>query len=124
MAFTSGITHSGSDDGKNIHMKIKGIEKTKRLPNLPGDDYLSNKGDLWKLSLRKFFGFSGCIKVGDVEEISLLNAGTDGWNIDSIVTYLVADRNTYQQSSIDLDIFRWVDDKVANAQKVTLTLTV
>ena len=124
MAFTSGISDGGSDDRKNIHMKIKGIEITKRLPNLPKDDYSKNKGDLWKLSLRRFFGFSGCTRVDDVEEISLFNAGTDGWHIDSIVTYLVADRYTYQQSSVDLDIFKWVDDRIANAQKVSLTLTV
>ena len=124
MAFTSGRSRGGSNDRKNIHMKVKGIEITKRLPNLPKDDYSKNKGDLWKLSLGHFFGFSGCTRVDDVEEISLFNVGTDGWHIDSIVTYLVADRNTYQQSSVDLDIFKWVDDKIANAQKVTLTLTV
>ena len=124
MAFTSDESFSGSDDSKNIYMKVNGIERVKQLPDLPGDDYLGGKGDLWKLSLRNFFGFYGCTKVDDVEEIALINSGTDGWNIDSIVTYLVVDRYTYQQSSVDLNIFQWVDDSVADAQKVTLTLTI
>ena len=126
MGFTSGVSDSGSDDLKIILIKVDGIERTiaRRLPDLPGDDYLKNKGDLWKLSFRQFFGISGCIKVNEVKEIALINYGRDGWNIHSIVTYLVADRFTYQQSSVDLDVFHWVDDKIANAQKFTLTLTI
>ena len=124
MAFTSGRSHSGSDDSKIILMKVDGIHITKRLPNLPGDDYSSNKGDLWKLNLRSFFGFSGCTTVDKVQEIAIINSGTDGWNIDSIITYLVVDRRTYQQSSVDLDIFQWVDDEITNAQKFVLSLTI
>ena len=124
MGFTSGVSDGGSDDFKIILIKVDGIERTRRLPNLPGNDYSKNKGDLWKLSFRQFFGISGCIKVNEVKEIALINSGRDGWHIDSIVTYLVADRFTYQQSSVDLDVFHWVDDKIANAQKLTLTLTI
>ena len=124
MAFTSGKRNGDSDHSKLILMKVNGIEKTRKLPDLPGNDYYSNKGDLWKLSLRNFFGFPGCITVDKVEEIAIINRGTDGWHIDSIVTYLVVDRNTYQQSSVDLNADRWVDDKIHNAQKFTLTLTV
>ena len=54
------------------------------LYDRPGDDYMPNKGDLWELSL------SGCIRVPELQSVSIVENGNDGWNIESIMT-LVSD---------------------------------
>jgi len=123
MAFTSGKSNAGTDDRKCIQLVVDGQPKLKTLPNLKGNDYQSNKGDLWKLSLKDFFGFTNCTKARDIEEISIVNAGSNGWNIDSIVTFAVHDKHTYQLSSVNLDVFRWVDSDNAYEKVFPLTLT-
>lgn len=52
MAFTSGFQHAGSDIGHSVQLQANGEVRNIRLYNLPGNDMLENKGDLWKI---KFF---------------------------------------------------------------------
>ena len=54
MAFTSSLSDAGSDDSKDILLRVNGTQSQKRLPDLRGDDYDRNKGDLWKLSISAF----------------------------------------------------------------------
>ena len=72
------------------------------LYNRPGDDYMSNKGDLWELSL------SGCIKIPEIQRVSIVANGNDGWNIESIVT-LVSDSSNIQVLTQNFDVNRWID---------------
>ena len=123
MAYTSDLSRADSSDSKIILLRVNGSQSQKILPNLPGDDYERNKGDLWKLSIPAFFGFPGCVTAKDVKTIGIINAGSDGWNIDSIVTFLVADQHHYQLSSVDLDIYQWIDDNHPHAQVYLLSLT-
>ena len=123
MAFTSNKSNAGSDDSKDILLVVNGKHSLKRLPDLKGDDYLSNKGDLWKLSMTDFFGFTNCISTREIQKIAVVNSGSDRWNIDSIVTYAVYDQYFYEQSSVDLDIFRWVDSAEASQEEFQLTVT-
>lgn len=123
MAFTSNKSNGGSDDSKDILLVINGQHVLRRLPDLKGDDYLSNKGDLWKLSMTDFFSFTDCVSTRDIQGIAIVNSGDDGWNIDSIVTYAVYNQYFYEQTSVDLDVFRWVDSDTVSNEVFQLTLT-
>ena len=91
------------------------------MPDLPGDDY--SKGDLWKLSIKEDFGFSGCTTKKDIQGIAILAGGNDGWHIDSIVTYVAVNEHNWELSSVDLDVNRWVDgDSSSKDKRLTLNL--
>jgi len=63
MAFTSGVRRAGSDRDHRIFLRASGMQQSARLlPDLPGNDYQCNKGDLWKLPIA-FLGDAGCIKL-------------------------------------------------------------
>lgn len=125
MAHTSGIASAGADAGHDVEMRVSGQTRSVRLPNLPGDDYLEHKGDLWKLNLRDHFGFGGCVRKGDIEYIALEEHSNDGWNIDSIITILRDDHaygRDYQVATMDMDIFRWIDgDSHSDRRRFELT---
>ena len=78
MAFTSGVSGASSDSSHGIQIQYNGAVKTMALYDRPGDDYMSNKDDLWELSL------SGCIKFRDIQRVSIVASGNDRWNIESI----------------------------------------
>ena len=109
MAFTSGYRHAGADSLHRVEIKINGTAYRAVLPDLPRNDYLSHKGDMWKMGLKYHFKVDGCVKPEDVEYITIVEGSNDGWNIDSIVTYFVYSRDYSQPATVDLDVFRWVD---------------
>ena len=117
IAFTSGQSGASSDTSHSIQLQYNGAVKTMDLYNRPGDDYLSNKGDLWELSLS-----SGCIKLSEVQRVSIVENGNDGWNIGSIVT-LVSDSTNIQVLTEDFDVNCWIDgDSAASHKQLDLTL--
>ena len=91
MAFTSDLSGASSDTSHSIQLQYNGAVKTMALYDRPGDDYMSNKGDLWELSLSGW----QCIKIRDLQRVSIIANGNDGWNIESIVT-LVSDSSNIQ----------------------------
>ena len=116
MAFTSGVSGANSDSSHSIQLQYNGATKTMDLYNRPGDDYLSNKGDLWELSL------SGCIKFPEIQGVSVVENGNDGWNIGSIVT-LVSDSRNMQVLTQDFDMNCWIDgDGSTSHKQLDLTL--
>ena len=124
MAFTSNLPNAGADKSHIIQVKANGETRAKHLPNLPKDVYEPLKGDLWKLHLKNYFGFSGCITAKDIEGITIMHGGNDGWNIDSIVTFLVVDQYYWQLSSVDLDVKQWIDgDESTSHEMYQLSLT-
>ena len=104
MAFTSDLSGASSDTSHSIQLQYNGAVKTMALYDRPGDDYMSNKGDLWEL------GLSGwqCIKIRDLQRVSIIANGNDGWNIESIVT-LVSDSSNIQVLTQNFDVDRWID---------------
>ncbi len=109
LAFTSDLDHAGSDKSHEVVMSVKGVVGMTVLPNLPGDDYLKNKGDLWKLSLKNDFHVTySCVKKGDIDWIEIEEHSNDGWNIASIVTFL-RDGSLYEVATIDFNVNRWID---------------
>ena len=102
MAFTSDLSGASSDTSHSIQLQYNGAVKTMALYDRPGDDYMSNKGDFWEL------GLSGCIKIRDLQRVSIIASGNDGWNIESIVT-LVSDSLNIQVLTQNFDVDRWID---------------
>ena len=125
MAFTSNLRHGHSDRGHGIELRVKGRTYARDLPDLPQDDYETQKGDMWELNLYHFFKIGGCIKVNDIQGIAIYQSSNDGWNIDSIVTFLVVNRYYWELSSVDLDVNRWIDgDSDYSHRRFPLTLVV
>ena len=115
----------GADLRHKIELQAKGITKTQILPDLPGDDYSSSKGDLWKLSIEDYFGFTGSITKQDIQGIALLAGNNDGWHIDSIVTYVAVNEFNWELSSVGLEANRWVDgDSLHTYKRFALTLVI
>lgn len=130
MAFTSGVTHAGSDDSHEVSMRlVSGETQTVILPDRPGDDYLSHKGDLWKLSFVDNFRFSDtCVQLSEIASIALEEHSNDGWNIDSVVTFFRDDSSTgndFHLASVDMDVFQWIDgDDLQSHRRFELNLVI
>jgi len=97
----------------NVHpKKIK-------LYDRPGNDYTRYKGDKWSIRLSDF-GFSDkCILRGDIVNLALLAGGDDGWNIESVVTYLKHDFTTVNSPEISKSTAGWT--KITDHSKSALT---
>ena len=108
MAFTSGENYAGSDDSPAVELQAKGSTKSVSLYDLPKDDYSPNKGDLWKMDISDF-QFDGCVRVDDISGVAIIAIGTDGWNIDSITTFVENNDGKFQLISQDFDVYRWID---------------
>jgi hypothetical protein len=115
MAFTSGLRNAGSNGVHAIQVYARGLVRTVRFYNRPGNDYYPHKGDLWKINFSSF-RFPYCIKVGDIRRISIIAAHNDGWNIDSIVT-LVGARGRYNVVTVNLHANRWIDRNGPSAHR-------
>ena len=130
MAFTGGDRFAGSDRRHNVTIRTMATTRSITLPDRPGNDYLENKGDLWKLSLDDFKFppnyMSSCLTKRDIQDIFLVANNNDGWMIDSVVTFVCSTATTPQTcqlASQDLDSFRWIDGNGATKLlKLTLFL--
>ena len=124
MAHTTGLDGAQSADyGHRIELKTQDSTVTKYLPDLPGDDYKRDKGDLWKLSILGFFELTGCIGRRNITGIAIVEGSNDGWNIDSVVTYAVYAHRRYRLLSVDFDVNKWIDgDTTERNKRLQLTL--
>ena len=104
MAFTSDLEHAETDTRSNIQLQYNnGNVQTMTLYGWPGDDFQSNKGDLWKFSL------SGCITLSAITSVSVVENGNDGWNIRSIVTLVRDPTDRIQVLTQNFGVNRWID---------------
>jgi hypothetical protein len=121
MAFTSDLRYSDSRHPHNIEVVAMGETRSILLPDRPGD-YSQHKGDIWRLSISEDLGFSVCVRVCNIQNITLVEGGSNGWNIDSVTTYGCTDDVGCKQITQDFDVFRWVDgDSTEDRQRFTLT---
>ena len=109
MAFTSGVLHGGADSQHSVELQANGHTRNLRLYDRTGDDMLSHKGDLWKLNLSDFHFIETCIKFADITRVSIIESSDDGWNIDSIVTFVKDSEGGVEVLTQNLDVFRWID---------------
>ena len=90
IAFTSGRAGAETLSRHSIQLQYGGSNaKTLTLYDRPGVDFELNKGDLWTFSLSIY----GCITLSSIQQVSVVENGIDGWNIESIVT-LVSESTT------------------------------
>ena len=108
LAFTSGRKGAGSDKAHEVEVRAAGQTKVIKLPNLPGDDYKKNKGDLWKLTFRGDLKFTRCVTLRNLDHIAIEAGSNDGWNIDSIVTFVRA-HGSFRLITRNFNAFRWID---------------
>ena len=114
-AHTSDVlnSHTQADVSHTVELKADGSTKTAPLADLPDE----SRGNLWKLSLVDDFGFATCIRKKDIQGIAIVADDTDGWNIDSIFTYVAANEQCRYLSSFDCDVDRWVDQNSFTSRK-------
>ena len=108
LAFTSGRKNAGSDKAHEIEVRTAGQTRVIKLPNLPGDDYKKDKGDLWKLTFRGDLKFYHCVTLKNIEHVAIESGSNDGWHIDSIVTY-VGVHGSFRELTRNFNAFRWID---------------
>ena len=122
MAFTSGLENAESDTRHTVEIQASGEVQQQQLHDRPGDDYTSNKGDLWKMNISTFGFRDVCITLSEIQRVSIVASGNDGWNIDSIVTLIKDSAGGIQILSQDLDVNRWIDgDSVDSHKRFNLT---
>ena len=104
MVYTSNLTDAGVAIPHIIRLQVKGLASTKSLPNLLGPKV----GDIWKLNLIDFFGFTGCITKNNIDHISILQSSSNAWNIESIVTFAVVSEY-WELISADFNVIQRID---------------
>ena len=110
MAFTSNGPHAHSDTSHSVEILARGTTRRKLLYDRSGDDYQLNKGDLWKYNFYDFRFPFACPMIGDIQKVSIVESGNDGWNIDSIVTLVqIRGESDFRMLTQDLDVNRWID---------------
>jgi len=129
LAFTSGLGNAQTAERHEVELRAASQTRHIVLPDRPVGDYTPKKGDLWKIPISDF-GFSlpgQCILLTDVKEIAITERSNDGWNIDSIVTFLRSGDSThdFHLASVDIDVFRWIDGDGTHAhRRFELTLAI
>ena len=117
LAFTSGKKYAGSDKSHEVEVRAAGQTRVIKLPNLPGDDYQKLKGDLWKLTFSGDLRFTRCVTLRNLDHVAIESGSNDGWNIDSIVTYVGATGRGFRELTHDFNIFRWIDGNGAASHR-------
>ena len=118
MAFTSGASDAGSDSTHVVEVQLtSGQVRCLPLYDRPGDDMLSHKGDLWKISFTDFHFTDGCITIQEISGVAIKEGGNDGWQIDSIATFVKDVYGGSQLLTQNLDAFRWIDDNGAYSSR-------
>ena len=110
LAFTSGVRHGGSDRSHGVKIILSGgRSRLLRLYDRPGNDMLSNKGDLWKINFSNFRFGDRCITLKEIKGAIIVAQSNDGWHIDSIVTFVGDSQGRVQVLTQNFNAFRWVD---------------
>lgn len=114
MAFTSGLTNADSHTHHNIEIVIRNSQNAiepqhEQLYNRRGNDMMRNKGDLWTISFSDFHFSDSCIRLRQIQSVSITENGNDGWNIRSILTLVQDSYGGVQMLTQDLNANRWID---------------
>ena len=122
MAFTSGVQHGGSDAGHAVEILAGGAVRNLRLYDRPGNDMMSHKGDLWKFNFTEFRFVDRCISIHEIQAVSIIESGLDGWHIDSIVTLVKDSGGGIQTLTQNLDANHWISGNYHAHRRFQLTL--
>ncbi len=108
MVYTGRTRNASTADTPDVELQVGEETELVSLPQLPGEEFVANKGDLWRINLSDFGFTDTCITKGDVQRITLVEEGNDGWLIDSVVTFLRTE-DSFTLLSSDIDVSRWID---------------
>ena len=97
-----------ADASHEVEVRAAGQTRVIPLPDLPGNDYKLHKGDLWKLEFSRDFKFTRCVTLNNTVDVAIEAGSDDGWNIDSIVTYVGVD-GRFMELTHDFNVRRWID---------------
>ena len=117
MAFTGGTQNALTNHPPFIQLTVGGEIGMVQLPEVTGLEFQNDKGDLWAIDLNDFGLSSACIRQRDIEGIAVVEGGTDGWLIDSIVTFLLDEDGNFTLLSRDIDVDRWIDGNGGDERK-------
>ena len=79
----------------------------------------ANKGDMWKIPIKAGFGFRSCITKCSIRQVNLKEGGSDGWNIESIMTLLYTGK--YEILTANFHVNRWIDKNDGHQPEYILT---
>lgn len=126
MAFTSGGSDADVLDDSPHAVEVRLVNNQVEMLTLQVsgiNEYTLNKGDLWEFDFSEF-GFSqSCITNEDVDRVSIVADSTDGWTIQSIVTFVRDDENNELLLTKDFDVNRRIDSNSANTADRRFALT-
>lgn len=117
MAFTGGSQNALTNHPPFIELIVEGEIGLVQLPEVTGLEFQNDKGDLWAINLGEFGLSTTCIRQRDIEGIAVVEGGTDGWLIDSIVTFLLDVDGNFSLLSSDIDVDRWIDGNGGEERK-------
>jgi hypothetical protein len=106
LAFTSGLSDAGSDSEFGIQIQLNGDVRALTFLDRPGNDFQSNKGDMWDFVFSSFGFHESCMKILEIERVSIFQSGT-----------LVGDlSNNYQVLTHDFNVNHWIDGNSADSE--------
>ena len=110
-AHTALPSGAGTNQVEDYEFIWYGITYTADLHDMPKDQASEGKGDLWKLSLVSDFNVPTwrCIKKSQITYAAIEAAGSDGWRIDSVTSYIKKVSGGYELFTCDLDADQWID---------------
>lgn len=71
--------------------------------------FWNNSANKLELNLQSDFGFTTCVHKSDIEGVSIVPVSRDGWNVNTIVTFVCDSERQCSLLTQDLDIDYWVD---------------
>ena len=117
MAFTGDSPNSRTSDQHLLELTVAGEVRQVALPVVTGLEFQRNKGDKWAFALGDFGFTETCIGNWDVDGIAIVEDGTDGWLINSVVTLLQDDDGYVSLLSSDIDVDAWIDGNGGEERK-------
>ena len=109
MAFTGGSTNALTTDPPSVELRVGNEVRSVTLPTVTGLEYQRNKGDIWAINMTEFGFTDTCIRQGDIDGIAIVEGGTDGWLIDSIVIILQDEDGLFSLLSSEIGVNTWID---------------
>ena len=105
MAFTSGVASADvvDENGHSVELRTANETRSLTLYDRPGDDYFAHKGDMWKLPISDFHFTDPCITFPKLQGVALLEHSFDGWQVESVVTFLRAG-SEYEVFTTDIEV--------------------
>jgi hypothetical protein len=109
MAFTDDVRNSQTRHPPFMELTVGGEAQLAQLPAVTGREFQQGKGDLWAIDIIDFGFTDSCINKQDIDGVAVVEGGTDGWKIDSIVTFVRDVDGEFELLSTDIGVNRWID---------------